>query len=312
MPNICVLLACPGGSESAIPCLRSLAVQSTKPDTVIILSGKAASSESAASALREFSNIKLIAPDSDTPHIWDTAFDVAFRQLSADFVWILSADCTVSPTALETLLETGSASEVRVSLISVPEHRSQLSLPVITESRKNIFAPWHSIFTRENLPQDKRIPIRGGWIGALYPRSVISAIGKPGEMSSLTGNNEEYAWKVKLAGIRFSLIKDSEINAPLFSKQLIHYQIGGRSFFYEPGLPPEQRYYKIRNWAWIQRLRKPGKPLLRLIFCGLYIILSLNAMLKCNELSFKNVYTLFRALHNGFYGKLRPYSPAKN
>ena len=131
-------------------------------------------------------------------------------------------------------------------------------------------------------------------------------------MNSTEGNNEEYAWKAKLAGIRFSLVKEAEMYAPPFSKQLIHYKIGGRSFFYEVGLSPERRYCKIRNWAWIQRLRKPGKPILRLAFCGLYAVLSLNAMLKSNELNPKGVYTLFRALHNGFYGKLRPYSSAKN
>jgi hypothetical protein len=30
-------------------------------------------------------------------------------------------------------------------------------------------------------------------------------------------------------------------------------------------------------------------------------------MLRCRELGIRRVYNLFRALHNGFYGKLRPY-----
>lgn len=30
-------------------------------------------------------------------------------------------------------------------------------------------------------------------------------------------------------------------------------------------------------------------------------------MVQADEVSVHKIYTLFRALHNGFYGKLRPY-----
>jgi hypothetical protein len=30
-------------------------------------------------------------------------------------------------------------------------------------------------------------------------------------------------------------------------------------------------------------------------------------MLRSGEISIPRIYTLFRALHNGFYGKLRPF-----
>ena len=75
----------------------------------------------------------------------------------------------------------------------------------------------------------------------------------------------------------------------------------------DDGLQISRQYYKSRNWAWLQRLRAPRNYPRRLAACAFYIILSLNAMLKSNELSIPRIYNLFRALHNGFYGKLRPF-----
>lgn len=313
MCTICAIITCTETPESAIPCLNSLRGQTRRPEHTILLSETKLAPEKRQEFCTEYAAIGLTIPDTNDKAHESCGFSPAFDQLGADFVWILDTSCIATPAALENLLLSPAAAEcIRTGLMVSNDTDALLSQPVIIETRKNIFAPWKSILQREDLPNTERIPIRGAWAGALYPRSVFNKIGAPKKQFSLSHTNDEYAWKAKMQGIRFELIKAAVIRHPPFSAQLIHYSIAGRSFFYEPGLTPELRYYKIRNWAWIQHLRKPGKPLIRLAFCGFYIILALNAMLRCGEWHIRDVYTLFRALHNGFYGKLRPYSTRKN
>lgn len=310
---ICAIITCTASPESAIPCLNSLLGQSRKPNHTLLLAEKPISPEQTEQLCNTYATIGLIIPPPDSDTHESIGFSTAFRELGADMVWLLDSFCLATPDALKHLLLHSKGKEtVGSGLMTTSSPASELSQPIIVEARRNIFAPWKSILKAEDLPDSPRIPVRGAWTGALYPRSVFDKIGAPKNQFSLNNANDEYAWKAKLQGFNFVLIKDAVIHHPPFSAQLIHYSIGGRSFFYEPGLTPERRYYKIRNWAWIQRLRKPGKPFVRLAFCGFYITLALNAMLRCGELHLRDVYTLFRALHNGFYGKLRPYSARKN
>ncbi len=312
MCTICAIVTSTASPETAIPCLNSLQEQVHRPTHTILLSETNITSEKSQELCTQYASIGLSIPATNDKAHESSGFAPVFEQLGADFVWVLDADCTATPNALEELLRAAKHNNICASLMTTSSSAAELSQPVIVETRQNIFAPWKSILKAENLPNTPQIPVRGAWIGALYPRSVYNKIGAPKKQFSLSHGNDEYAWKTKMQGIGFEIITSSVIHHPPFSAQLIHYCIGGRSFFYEPGLSPELRYYKIRNWAWIQRLRKPGKPLIRLAFCGFYIILALNAMLRCGELHLKDVYTLFRALHNGFYGKLRPYSSRKN
>lgn len=311
MCTICAIITCTTSPETAISCLNSLREQTRRPTHTILLSETDLTPEKSQDLCNKYVSIGLIIPGTNDKAHESSGFAPAFEQLGADFVWVLDAGCNATPNALEKLLIAAKENNICAGMLTISPESSELSQPIIVETRQNIFAPWKSILKAENLPSTPRIPIRGAWVGALYPRSVFTKIGTPKKQFSLYNGNDEYAWKAKMQGVGFELIPSAVIHHPPFSAQLIHYCIGGRSFFYEPGLSPELRYYKIRNWAWIQRLRKPGKPLVRLAFCGLYIILALNAMLRCGELHPKDVYTLFRALHNGFYGKLRPYSTRK-
>ena len=312
MCSICAIITCTATPETAIPCLDSLLEQTRRPTHTILLAGTTLPPEKSQKLCTKYAALGLLIPDTNDKAHESIGFSPAFEQLGADFVWVLDSASTALPGALEQLLQAAEGDNISAGIMTASTTADELSQPIIVETRKNIFAPWKSILKKEDLPNTPRIPIRGAWVGALYPRSVFNKIGAPKKQFSLRHANDEYAWKAKMQGVRFELIPSAVIHHPPFSAQLIHYCIGGRSFFYEPGLSPELRYYKIRNWAWIQRLRKPGKPLVRLAFCGFYIILALNAMLRCGELHLRDVYTLFRALHNGFYGKLRPYSARKN
>lgn len=81
----------------------------------------------------------------------------------------------------------------------------------------------------------------------------------------------------------------------------------GRRFSYTPGQDAAALYAAAFSRAYSAQQSRPYAFPQRLFDCGLYIIFTLGAMLHCNEVSLLRVYTLFRAQHNGFYGKKRPY-----
>lgn len=312
---ICAIISAPDGVSSAKDCLNSLSQMPVRPSVTLLISNAPLSEEKKNSFCRKYENIGLLFPSCPEINSWRSAFEFAFRSKQVDYVWILDSRCRVSPTALETLLPSSSVPLESISISTLTDSRNpeQFSRPIFIESGKRSFTPYKSCLYKKDVPTGRNdcYLYSAGWIGALYPRHAFLKLGTPEESFTLNNNNDEYTWKAKLAGFRLILKPDSEIFHPSFS-QLIHYNIAGRSFFYEHGISPELQYYKTRNWAWIQRLRNPHKHILRLIFCALYAILTINAMLKCNELSIKGIYNTFRALHNGFYGKLRPYSPRKN
>lgn len=81
----------------------------------------------------------------------------------------------------------------------------------------------------------------------------------------------------------------------------------GRRFTYTPALELALFYTEAFSRAYTAQQQRPYALPQRLFDCALYIIFALGAMLHCNELTPRRVYTLFRAQHNGFYGKNRPY-----
>lgn len=81
----------------------------------------------------------------------------------------------------------------------------------------------------------------------------------------------------------------------------------GRRFTYTPGQDTAALYAASFSRAYEAQQARPHAYPQRLFDCGLYIIFTLGAMLHSNEVTLHRVYTLFRAQHNGFYGKNRPY-----
>lgn len=81
----------------------------------------------------------------------------------------------------------------------------------------------------------------------------------------------------------------------------------GRALSYTPGQNCAELYAAAFSRAYTAQQARPYAFPQRLFDCGLYIVFSLGAMLRANELTPRRVYTLFRAQHNGFYGKNRPY-----
>ncbi len=315
MPSVCAIFTHFGSKQRTLTCLRRLAEQSRRPDAVVVVNNSTPDdpvvAEGAALAEELFPPgvYHLLQMPDNLGNAGGCAhgLNYAFGQLGADFVWVLDDDSWPRPTSLQALLEVEvPARTVRMSLVVDPTKGDELSWPLtITvgahdETGKNITV-------RRDLPPGREIPSRGGWLGALYPREAWQEAGVPTPELFIRGEDEEYPWKVRNAGFRFITVRDSELEHPSAAIPLSHFSFARRSFFYEPGLPPSRSYYKARNWAWLQRLKYPANPLHRLAACVFYVILSVDAMIMSDELNCARLYSLLRALHNGFYGRLRPF-----
>ena len=311
MSSICAILNHSDNPERSLTCLSRLAQQSRRPEYVVIVHYGNPDTP-ALQSLRDLAaqtfaeeQVHILQADSDGEEN-AKGFLYAFQTLNADFAWVLSNTTLPRPRALENLLaEEADSKTVRMSLFIDPADNDELSRPLIIadgeqECRKGIIC-------RADLPEGNTVSCRGRWLGALYPREILEAAGAPDKAMFSHGENEEYPWKARAAGYKFITVPNSELEHPAASRKLLHYRFANRSFIYEPGLPISRQYYKNRNWAWLRRLRAQRCYVRRLIACGLYIVLSLLSMVRCRELGIRRVYNLFRALHNGFYGKLRPY-----
>ena len=311
MSSICAIFNHTDNTERSLTCLSRLAQQSRRPEHVVIVNYSAPDSP----ALQDIRNLAKQTFSEGQVHLIQSessaeesaqGFLYAIETLNADFVWVLSNTTLPRPRTLENLLaETADVHTVRISTFIDPAAEDELSRPIIIlegneECRKGIIH-------RADLPAGNAITCRGRWLGALYPRAIIQDAGIPDNKLFINGENEEYPWKAKAAGYKFITVLNSELESPAAAHLPLHYHFLNRSFIYEPGLPISRQYYKNRNWAWLRRLRAQRSYVRRLVACGLFIGLSLLSMLRCRELGIRRVYNLFRALHNGFYGKLRPY-----
>lgn len=319
MPHICAMFTHFGSGERTLTCLRRLHAQTRRPNAILIINNSSPS-DPVLPAARAFAEENL---PPGTLHVLQMernvgnaggcscGLDYAFLKLNADFAWMLDDDSWPRPRTLENLLAApADPGTVRMSMVVDPEKGDELSWPLTIDTRRQE-APWKNITAVAELPPGNVIPSRGGWLGALYPRSAWLKAGVPTPELFIRGEDEEYPWKVRQAGFRFITVRNSPLEHPSAKTPLIHFEHGRHSFFYEPGLAPSRAYYKVRNWAWLQRLKRPHAYAHRLAAALFYIILSLGAMLRTDEVSLGRIYTLFRAMHNGYYGKLRPYEGAK-
>ncbi len=315
MPTVCAIFTHFASESNTLTCLDRLAAQTRRPEHIVIINNASASDPSLekirahAQELFAPNCVSILQMERNVGNAGGCAHGMkhAFSQLNADFVWVLDDDSWARPESLASLLNTEVDKDtIRMSMVIDPQKDDELSWPLTARSEEE--TRWRHIGKREELPDTDEIISRGGWLGALYPRQAWEKVGEPTEELFIRGEDEEYPWKLRHAGFHFITLRNSPLEHPSSRRELIEYRIGQRSFFYEPGLHPSRSYYKNRNWAWLQRLRYPKSTLRRLAACGVYIIFSLCAMIQTNELSITRVYQLFRALHYGFYGNLKPYA----
>lgn len=327
METVCSVLTHFSRPEMTLTCIQRLLAQTRPLQHIVIVNNNMpddpalARFRRAASAMGRETVLHILQMEANLGNAGGCAagLDYAFGSLGADYVWMLDDDSWPRPGTLEALMSLptdasapGALPFVRMALVVDPSRGDELSWPLSARISHDDAEPWRHIARRAELPVGEAIPSRGGWLGALYPRLLWEKVGAPTAALFIRGEDEEYPLLARQAGFRFVTSARALLEHPSPPEPLLRYDFGDKSFFYEPGMPPGRFYYKVRNWAWLQRRSHPGRPLLRLMACGAYIILALDAMLQCGEAAPRRLYTLFRALHNGFYGHLRPYErPAR-
>lgn len=317
MPTICAIFTHFNGKDRTLTCLNRLAQQTLRPQHVVVINNGSAEDDTlpaaralAAEKFGGATQLHILQMDANLGNAGGCAhgLNYAFGTLGADYVWALDDDSWPRPDTLAELYAvSGEPNVVAMSLVIDPAAGDELSWPLTVGTGDDRRGDWKNILHRADLPQTPAIPSRGGWLGALVPRAAWEKAGTPTPELFIRGEDEEYPWKLRHAGFHYVTAAKSELEHPSARIPLLHYRIGALSYFYEPGLHVSRQYYKARNWAWLQRLKFPHNYPKRLLQCGFYIAMSLNAMMRTDELTPRSLYNLFRALHNGFYGKLRPY-----
>lgn len=321
MESVCAVLTHFSRPEVTLTCLERLLAQTRPLDRIVIVNNntpddpallrfrRCAASHGASAVLR------ILQMENNLGNAGGCAagLNEAFSSPAVSYVWMLDDDSWPRPGTLQALLNSPACCPqsplplVRMAMVVDPAKNDELSWPLTARATHDDGEAWRHIEHRRDLPAGDAVPSRGGWLGALYPRALWEAVGSPTAALFIRGEDEEYPLMARQAGFRFTTITSAPLEHPSPLRPMLRYDFGGKSFFYEPGMPDARFYYKVRNWAWLQRRGHPGRPLLRLAACGAYAVLALNAILQSGETSFRRLYTLLRALHNGFYGHLRPY-----
>ncbi|OCA03298.1 glycosyltransferase [Akkermansia glycaniphila] len=319
--RICAIFSHYSRAEISLNCLRRLKEQTVRP-TRIVIANNSTPDDPALGLFQTYAeenfppgtlSIVQLHTNMGNAGGCAAAMNEAFSHPEIGYVWILDDDSWPRPDTLAQLLaieDTAPGTDkpiIRMSLVVDPSRHDELSWPLTAREPSAAPYDWQNIALRADLPDTPAIPSRGGWLGALYPRRLWEEIGVPTPELFIRGEDEEYPWKARHAGYTFVTVRHSLLDHPTPPSELMHCRIGNRAFFYEPGLDASRFYYKVRNWAWLQRLKTPKNPVKRLLACGAYICLALHGMLTAGDCSWRKTYALFRGLHNGYYGHLRPY-----
>lgn len=325
MSSICAILSHQPGDSRTLTCLEHLISQSRQPDGIILINHDAEDSPTISQALRladrhgitdQFHLLptqeQINTPETDSSR----GLNYAFQMLGADYAWILTPDLIPQPDSLKALLaQEVEEHTIRISLITRAADASPLGRPLAipaTSAQPGTSGPpanpaWKPVLRQDELPSGKLIPCRGNLTAALYPRSLWAQVGTPSLEHFLNGEDEQYPWRARQAGYRFITVADSRLELSGNDSGLCHANIAGCTYFYETGIPLPLMYLKLRNWALLERMKSPRAYLPRLARCGGYILFTIHSIIQSGEVSIHRVYNVFRALHNGFYGKLRPY-----
>lgn len=129
------------------------------------------------------------------------------------------------------------------------------------------------VTSRDTLPDAPFLLTGGAFLGALVPREIHDKVRGPTAGLFIRGEDEEYPWIISHAGFRTYLVSGSILHHPRPATGLVLVEVGGKAFYYEPGLDACRLYYKVRNWAWLQRFKHPHSPLFRWAACAGYAAL---------------------------------------
>jgi len=250
-PAISAVFATMNRSATAVSCVLALARQTHPPARVVIADN--VSEDGTAAALRALPDLPFPLTVIDMAENEGNAGGVmAAMELSftdgADAVWILDDDSWPRPGALEAMLADGFDPAVVAHPIQIDPSTRKFTWPlqVLREGK------WTLANSIEELPPGKKVESRGVWTGALISRHVRETIGPVLGELFIRGEDEEYPWRIAMAGFAHAAVRDAVLDHP-GPESIVTLSLFGKNFFYERGLTDSKFYYKTRNMVWLKR-----------------------------------------------------------
>lgn len=166
----------------------------------------------------------------------------------AEWIWILDDDSWPRPDALKNLLQYGLKDQTVYSSLVVDPKKDDLAwpCPVLRCARLDL------ALSTEQLPKEEIFEIKGAWLGALIPASIINEVGELDSSLFIRGEDEEYPARIREHGFRFLCVPSSILDHPAPNK-LLRLSFRRKNFFYEPRLPLWKSYYAIRNQIHVRK-----------------------------------------------------------
>ena len=254
--KIAAIFATMNRVETAVSCVKALAVQTRPPDLVVVADN--VSSDCTVADLEALSPLpfRLIVhrmPENrGNAGGIEVAMDLAFEQ-GADAVWILDDDSWPREGALEALLRGNWNPEVVRHSVQIDPRTGAFTWPLQIERPDG---GRYFCYRPEEIPSAEAIRSKRMWTGSLISREVRNEVGRVNAGLFIRGEDEEYPWRIAAKGFGFLCHPNSVIDHP-GPVHVTHWSILGKHFFFERGLADWKLYYKVRNMVWLA-LRQSG------------------------------------------------------
>lgn len=293
--TIATVFATMNRAATAVACVKALAAQSRPPNLVMVADN--VSTDDTVAELEALADLPFRLVVHRMPENLGNAggvevvMDLAFAE-GADAVWILDDDSWPRPPALEALLAGPWDPGMVRHALQIDPATGDFTWPLQIDDGRG---GWKLAWRESDLPAGPKVRSRITWTGALLPREVREKSGPVKGELFIRGEDEEYPWRFEKAGFSQEAVRGAVMDHP-GPKDVVHWHLLGKSFFFERGLADWKLYYKVRNMVWLKR-RQSG-TLRALAIAATY---TLSA---CWLDGFSRFPLLVRAISDGWNGRL--------
>ena len=250
--KIAAVFATMSRAATAVACVRALAAQSRPPDLVIVADN--VSTDNTVAVLESLPDlpfslfVQRMDKNRGNAGGVQAVMDRAFTE-GADAVWILDDDSWPRESALAALLAAPWDPWIVRHPVQIDPKTHRFTWPLQISDGAGA---WKLIDSLEQMPAGDRVRSKHSWTGALLPRQVREAVGPVNGDLFIRGEDEEYPWRIEQAGFAFTAIPLAMLDHP-GPKNVVHWKLFGKNFFFERGLAEWKLYYKVRNMVWLKR-----------------------------------------------------------
>jgi rhamnopyranosyl-N-acetylglucosaminyl-diphospho-decaprenol beta-1,3/1,4-galactofuranosyltransferase len=293
-PRVAAIFATMNRAETAVACVTALARQTTPPEWVFVADN--CSTDDTASALGSLEHLPFELVVHAMPDNQGNAggvravMELAFER-GADAVWILDDDSWPREPALEAMLDGPWDPHVVRHPLQIDPRSHKFTWPLQIHDGSE----WKLIWSEEELPAGPKVLSRISWTGALLPKEVRDKVGPVNGELFIRGEDEEYPWRIEQAGFTQEAIRAAVMDHP-GPQDVVHWQLLGKSFFFERSLADWKLYYKVRNMVWLKRKQTGDLAALRMAAVYVFAAVMIDG--------WKRIPLLRRAISDGWDARL--------